>query len=172
VYERGYGAGRNSCEVDFTEDLAIPIGGAEVQQRQTESAVEDEDDDEYLEKYRLRSVVTHKGWHDSGHYICYRRRKRLPRPPRERASTGGSVDKGEVMHDVQEIGEGKGEDKGEELDAIVGLGFEEEIARPVEQVDSRTKWWEISDEVVLGVNKGDVLAKRTGVYILFYERTS
>lgn len=53
----------------------------------------------------------------------------------------------------------------------MGLGFEEEISRPIEQVDSRTKWWEISDEVVLGVSKVDVLAKRKGVYILFYERT-
>jgi hypothetical protein len=78
---------------------------------------------------------------------------------------------GEVTHDLQEIVEEKREDKGEESDGIVGLGFDEEIARPIEQVDSRTKWWEISDEVVLGVSKGDVLAKRKGVYILFYERT-
>jgi len=147
-----------------------------VQQRRAESAVEDEDEgDEVIERYRLRSVVTHKGWHDSGHYICYRRRKRTAKPHRERPSTAASEIKQEVTENVQEILEekesGEEEDKGNESDGIVGLGFEEEISRPIEQVDSRTKWWEISDEVVLGVNKADVLAKRKGVYILFYERT-
>lgn len=129
-----------------------------------------------IERYRLRSVVTHKGWHDSGHYICYRRRKRTAKPHRERSLEGIDF-KGDVTENVEEIleekegGTGGGEDKGEESDGIVGLGFEEEISRPIEQVDSRTKWWEISDEVVLGVSKVDVLAKRKGVYILFYERT-
>ena len=169
VYERGYGAGRNGCEVAFEEDLKIPIGGAEVARRKEASGVEDDEED-LSENYRLRSVVTHKGWHDSGHYICYRRRRRTPKPHREHPSTGGSEIKDETTHEVQKIPGNKSEDKGEESDGVVGLGFEE-IARPIKQVDSRTKWWEISDEVVLGVSKEDVLAKRKGVYILFYERT-
>ena len=171
IYERGYGAGRNGCEVTFEEDLKIPIGGDEIAQQKAEFAVEDDDED-FVESYCLRSVVTHKGWHDSGHYICYRRRKRTARPNRELSSAGGSeVIVGETTHNVQETPERKAdEDKGEGSDVVLGLEFEEESTRPIERADSRTKWWEISDEVVLGVSKGDVLAKRKGVYILFYER--
>jgi hypothetical protein len=35
---------------------------------------------------------------------------------------------------------------------------------------SRNKWWAISDEDVVGVDKMEVLSKRKEVYILFYER--
>jgi len=52
---------------------------------------------------------------------------------------------------------------------FVGSGLD---STGIEQVDSRTKWWEISDEVVVGVHGDDVLSKRKGAYILFYERKS
>jgi ubiquitin carboxyl-terminal hydrolase 16 len=177
VYERGYGAGRNGCEVTFDEDINIPMGGADVEQRRVGAAVEEDEEDEFMEKYRLRSVVTHKGWHDSGHYLCYRRRKRDRKPHRERSSMASTLEsKDTVTHEVQEITEEKAvEDKGEESEGVAGLGFEEEIAKidkiDYSQRDSRTRWWEISDEVVLAVNRSDVLSKRKGVYILFYERT-
>ena len=156
LYERGSGAGRNGCEVTFEEDLEIPIGGEEVEMRRRDDAVEEEVEDG--ERFRLMSVVTHKGGHDSGHYICYRRRKRERRvKKRERK---GSISTKEKVEQTVETEVVEGEDSGEEQGV------------QVEQVDSRTKWWEISDEVVWGVDREDVLNKRKGVYILFYEKAS
>jgi ubiquitin carboxyl-terminal hydrolase 16 len=149
VYDRGLGAGRNGCEVSFTEDLEIPVGGEEMERKWKEEAVED---DEEGEKFRLMSVVTHKGWHESGHYMCYRRRKREKKVKKERKD--GDV-KENVESTVQEIAEGETAPQDEGL--------------MVKLVDSRTKWWEISDEVVLGVDSEHVLRQRKGVYILFYE---
>lgn len=176
VYERGYGAGRNSCEVNFEEELSIPVGGEAIEQRREEEAVADDDEDiEYKERYRLMSVVTHKGGHDNGHYICYRRRKRVRKSHRQ-AHHAESVDgeiKTEVIHSGEEIPEEISDDrvdKGYESNGAVGLGLEERIT--IEKPDSRTKWWEISDEVVNAVIRTDVLSKRKGVYILFYEHTS
>lgn len=181
IYERGYGAGRNGCEVNFEEELRIPVGGEAVELRKEEEAISDDDEDggEYNERYRLMSVVTHKGGHDNGHYICYRRRKRVRKPHRQlQRHTDSAVNeqiKDDVVQNVEEIPQDKPDnqvtvDKGYESDGAIGLGFEESV--PIEQPDSRTKWWEISDEVVNGVNRTDVLSKRKGVYILFYERIS
>src|SRR5271156_1573671 len=170
-YERGFGAGRNSCEVSFEEELSIPVYNEEAETLKTESAIEDEDDTgEYISKYRLMSLITHKGWHDSGHYMCYRRRKR----ERKRGRQHEQRSVPEESYEMQEVSQEKGIetiDKGNESEgAVAGLGFEG-IPR-IELVDSKTRWWEISDEYVNGVLKTDVLSNRKGVYILFYERTS
>jgi hypothetical protein len=171
VYERGYGAGRNECEVTFEEELRIPVGGESIEQRKQE-AVDNKGEIDSNERYRLMSVVTHKGGHDNGHYICYRRRKKIPKPKRQHPEPS-SIPKTEdgVIVDAREEKDVDGIDKVEESKTVVGLGFEEGVAR-IEQPDSRTKWWEISDEVVNGVARNDVLSKRKGAYILFYERTS
>jgi len=155
MYERGYGAGRNSCEVTFDEDLTIPVDG-ESSEGAEEAII---DDEENIEKYRLVSLVTHKGYHDSGHYISYRRRRRERRKRRQSLS-----EKTEEVN-VEDNAEGIVDD------LPLGLGLEGEVM-PVETVDSRTRWWEISDEVVVGVDRTQVLDKKKGVYILFYERTS
>ena len=171
MYERGYGAGRNGCEVAFEEDIVISVDGEEIERRKKEDAVEDEEDSSL--RYRLMSVVTHKGWHDGGHYICYRRRKRgkkLRRSQGERkADIASAAEEKEigVSHSVEEVGDSDENLEGVEKD-IIGLGLED---TGIEQVDSRTKWWEISDEAVVGVEKDDVLSKQKGVYILFYERS-
>ena len=168
-YERGYGAGRNSCEVTFEEELGIPVYN-EDGEKAKESAIEDDATGEYTAQYRLMSLITHKGWHDSGHYMCYRRRKRekkRARQPQQRPVP-------EEIYEMQEVSpEMRTEtvEKGNESEGMVAeLGFEE-IPR-VELVDSKTRWWEISDEHVNGVQKTDVLSNRKGVYILFYERAS
>ena len=172
MYERGYGAGRNGCEVTFEEEVSIPVGGEAIEQRKEEEVVEDDAEIDYTERYRLMSVVTHKGGHDSGHYICYRRRKKTLNPKRQHIEPSGTPETKSAV--IAEVRLEKGEDginKGEESDAVLGLGLDERVTR-IEKPDSRTKWWEISDEVVNGVNRSDVLSKRKGVYILFYERTS
>jgi ubiquitin C-terminal hydrolase len=117
-------------------------------------------------------VVTHKGWHDGGHYICYRRRKRgkkMRKSQGERKANTASTAEKEigVSHSVEEVGDSDENLEGAEKD-IIGLGLED---TGIEQVDTRTKWWEISDEVVVGVEKDDVLSKQKGVYILFYEKS-
>jgi len=177
MYERGSGAGRNGCEVTFEEDIVISVDGEEIERRRYEDAVEDEAD--FSSRYRLMSVITHKGWHDGGHYICYRRRKRERKQRRSHEAGKGKVvgameeqEKG-VNHSVDDVGDSDDGLEGVEKE-VVGLGLEdtgvEQVDSGVEQVDSRTKWWEISDEVVNGVSKDDVLSKRKGVYILFYEK--
>jgi ubiquitin carboxyl-terminal hydrolase 16 len=154
TYERGLGAGRNSCEVSFDEDIEIPLGGEDVEKL--------EDVEAKLE-YRLRSVVTHRGWHDSGHYVCYRRRKKSRKrrqsnndslSKEETASGNGETDRRDISED-EEGGESK--------------SGSDEDSSPVDLPDSKTRWWELSDENVTGVNRLDVLAKRRGVYLLFYE---
>ena len=171
MYERGYGAGRNGCEVTFEEEVSIPVGEA-TEQRKQEEATEDEEKIDFNERYRLMSVVTHKGGHDNGHYICYRRRKKVPKPKRQHPEPSSSPETnvGVIVEEQEEKTE-DGINKREESNAAVGLGFEEGITR-IETPDSRTKWWEISDEVVNGVTRSDVLSKRKDIYILFYERTS
>lgn len=172
IYERGYGAGRNGCEVGFEENIAISIDGEEIERRKNEEAVEDEDD--YATKYRLMSVITHKGWHDGGHYICYRRRKREKKHKLSHGEGKGKLpinteEKGKgVSHSVEEAADSDESSEGVEKETV-GSGPN---STGIEQVDSRTKWWEISDEVVVGIHKDDVLSKRKGVYILFYERKS
>lgn len=170
MYERGSGAGRNGCEVAFEEDIVIPVDGEEIERQRNEDAVEDEED--YSSRYRLMSMITHKGWHDGGHYICYRRRKRERKQRRSHEAGKGKVvgameEQGKgVNHSVDDVGDSDEGREGVEKE-VVGLGLED---TGVEQVDSRIKWWEISDEVVNGVSKDDVLSKRKGVYILFYEK--
>jgi ubiquitin carboxyl-terminal hydrolase 16 len=172
MYERGYGAGRNGCEVTFDEEIRIPIGGEVVEKRKDEESIDEEDDIDYNKRYRLMSVVTHKGGHDSGHYLCYRRRKRERRSPRHLPEKSGES-KADVIHNVMDINEEKLENGGDNGVAsevsTIRLGFDERVTR-IEKMNSRTKWWEVSDEVVTGVNRTDVLSKRQGVYILFYER--
>jgi ubiquitin C-terminal hydrolase len=161
IYERGLGAGRNSCEVSFDEDIDIPLGGETIEQQEAEEVIDNID--EFYEQFRLMSVVTHKGGHDSGHYICYRRRKR-ERKARSTLKSNGAEKEEDVV--VEVVGEGV---VGEGNEGVTGL--EDGVEELALEVDSRTKWWEISDEVVTGVQREDVLSKRKGVYILFYEKT-
>lgn len=170
MYERGYGAGRNGCEVAFEEDIVIFEDGEEIERRKKEEAVED-DDEAFSSQYRLMSVITHKGWHDGGHYICYRRRKREKNPRLHREGKGKPAiptkEKGKgVSRSVEEVRDSDDNMEGVENETV-GLGLED---TGIEKVDSRTKWWEISDEVVVGVDKDDVLSKQKGVYILLYEK--
>ena len=157
VYERGFGAGRNSCEVSFDEDIFVPLSGEDIE----ESKVIDEPKNQ---RYRLRSVVTHKGWHDSGHYTCYRRRKREWKP-RRLAMEGSSPELAEKAK-ASDLGRDLSQ---EDLGMVKALNIDDD-SLPTELPDSRTKWWEISDEIVAGVNRADVLSKKKGVYILFYEK--
>jgi ubiquitin carboxyl-terminal hydrolase 16 len=224
------GAARNSCEVSFPEFFAIPG---------------------LSEAYKLVSVVTHRGWHDSGHYICYRRRKRLARQiqetkrisSREHDEFGMDIEKDdpieskkgdneetEVLSDVQDqidVGiEAAGDETGEKSEVqilgdhpltiaeIIEKHHDKEKSEPTlddtrkgdnpeaktqiqtstepqtqvsenyaiplkpkrkedllsEPPESHSKWWEISDESVVGVTREDVLSKQKGAYILFYQK--
>jgi ubiquitin carboxyl-terminal hydrolase 16 len=174
VYERGYGAERNGCEVTFEEEISIPVCGEAVQRKEEEAINDDKTELDYNEQYRLMSVVTHKGSHDSGHYLCYRRRKRTSKPRNHRRPKGREI-KASVIHDANGIHEDEIDDvadKSDESGENVVKSEPDKSVPQIEQPDSRTKWWETSDEIVKGVNRADVLSKQKGVYILFYERTS
>ena len=174
MYERGYGAGRNSCEVSFEEEVNVPVGGEDVEAKREGQAATDDNDEKHYElqhneKYRLRSVVTHRGVHDYGHYICYRRRRRerkSPRTDRPPADTQGSA----ISESMKGIPDEIGEEKGSESEGLV-RGPDDGVVNWESQPFSRRKWWETSDEIVVGVQRDDVLSKRKGVYLLFYERT-
>jgi len=175
LYERGYGAGRNSCEVSFAEEINVPVGFEASQQQKEEEAIDDDQGEErdYNENYRLMSVVTHKGYHDSGHYISYRRRKRTRKHynHHEPLESGEYISLEKVVNpkvSTENMKDIETETNGPE-NPSVGSEFDG-IVTEVEAPDSRTKWWEISDDVVIGVNRTDVLSKRNGVYLLFYER--
>ena len=77
------------------------------------------------------SVVTHKGGHDNGHYVCYRRRKKVPKPKRQHPEPSSSPETKEGV--IAEVREGNryedGIDQGEVSDDIVGLGFEEGVTK-------------------------------------------
>jgi uncharacterized UBP type Zn finger protein len=123
IYERGLGAGRNSCEVCFDEDISIPLRGEKVDQREEEEAIDDNAD--VYQTFRLMSVVTHKGSHDSGHYICYRRRKRERKHLNVRKSLNDNVV--ERTEDIVDTEEGDRDDGVVALEHNgVGLGLEDE----------------------------------------------
>jgi len=174
LYDRGYGAGRNSCEVSFEEEVDVPVGGEDVEVKREGQAATDAEDEEhyeldYSEKYKLMSVVTHRGVHDYGHYICYRRRRRerkTPRTDRRSADSKGSA----ISESMEGITGESGEQKGSESEGLAG-GLEDGLVNWESEPFSRSKWWETSDEIVIGVQRDDVLSKRKGVYLLFYERS-
>ncbi|KAF1989958.1 cysteine proteinase [Aulographum hederae CBS 113979] len=59
------------------------------------TALEDYDPDvAHLVPYRLKSIVTHWGHHDGGHYVCFRRYKLAPAPVFEEDEDKAGRDKG------------------------------------------------------------------------------
>jgi Ubiquitin carboxyl-terminal hydrolase len=100
-------------------------------------------------RYSLVGVVTHLGRHDSGHYMCYRRRKRgLKRTPGGGGPDEGTRTSGSDHKRVLTETSGKSPERG-------GYG---------------NRWWGISDEHVRAVDVTEVLSKQKEAYILFYER--
>ncbi|CAJ2508040.1 Uu.00g092260.m01.CDS01 [Anthostomella pinea] len=103
--------------------------------------------------YQLRSVITHQGRHENGHYICYRRHPaRTPKtdePSEKGCNTLLNEDDSSIRDDE---------------DTLVGDRSTENI-----DSDSDLKWWRMSDESVWEVSK-DVVLGQGGVFMLFYDR--
>lgn len=95
--------------------------------------------------YELRSVVTHQGQHENGHYICYR--KHTSSPP-EKQDFPNSELTGEDTKTLDD-----------EKNTLVDASHGEE--------DS-DQWWRLSDESVWDVTEENVLAQG-GVFMLFYD---
>jgi len=103
--------------------------------------------------YKLRSVVVHRGHHDSGHYICYKQRPwRNPKLSDEDATTEGDATPPLTKH---------------------VFGWEEKFCEPPPKEDDEDvpmQWWCLSDTTVYQVTADDVTkGQQRGVFMLFYE---
>lgn len=99
--------------------------------------------------YELRSVVTHAGHHEDGHYICYRKHPRISsmrsQKFRDKSSASGPDGIGESKYDPMEA------------DSIGGKDSEE------------MDWWRLSDHNVSKVDEGTISRLSQGVFMLFYD---
>ena len=113
---------KNTAKVEFHENLVL---GSLAEKRRT---------------YRLSTMITHKGGHNSGHYETYRRQIERKEPLVGRESP--QVDMlSEKVRDSQSRKKSKPNDK----------------------------WWRISDDKISECKTRDMLSMRREVYLLFYE---
>lgn len=114
--------------------------------------------------YELRAVVTHYGRHENGHYVCYRKHPRAPTTREE----DGTVEKSdqpaqlasdEHSDDTSSIHEKEPGDEDHFLEAS---------ETPVEEPQTDSQWWRLSDQDVTPVTEETVLAQG-GVFMLFYD---
>ena len=119
--------------------------------------------------YALRSVITHTGRHDNGHYICYREHPVANQPPKP----ARAVEK----HDSESLQ--SGDTQPESGDAYHDASREMEVGgTDDERRDERStdgeqptgmQWWRLSDEKVTKTDVSEVL-NQGNVFMLFYER--
>lgn len=103
--------------------------------------------------YKLRSVVVHRGQHNSGHYICYKQRPwRNPNLSDEDATAESDV----ASPITKQV-----------------FGCEEKSCHPPPMDvddDVPMQWWCLSDTTVYRVDANDVTeGQQRGVFMLFYE---
>ena len=129
VFGTGSYSSKNTAKVSFPEFLSLG----------------------FLDKklYRLASIITHRGGHNSGHYETFRRQSA------KQSSHGADQ--------IDSI------DSAPNREAGVKLSSANQQQR--KKKGSQRKWWCISDDKIGGCNTVDVLAKQAEVYILLYERT-
>ncbi|KAI1810951.1 cysteine proteinase [Poronia punctata] len=95
--------------------------------------------------YELRAVITHRGRHENGHYVCYRKH---PRDSPTKESANGQTDSTAVQ---------AGSDEGSQQNPELG------------NMDESAKWWRLSDETVWEVSEESVLAQDDSAFMLFYD---
>jgi len=104
--------------------------------------------------YELRSVVTHYGRHENGHYICYRRHPYASDSPAANTKPSSSVD-----------GDRDDVDEHEQDEALLSRGDSDDSGD-----DSTDKdWWRLSDHNVSKVDEETISSLSPGVFMLFYE---
>ena len=113
---------KNTAKVEFHEKLVL---GSMAEKRRS---------------YRLSTMITHKGGHNSGHYETYRRQMEREEPVARSESPQVDV-QSEKVRDSQSRKKSKSNDK----------------------------WWRISDDKISGCKTRDMLSMRREVYLLFYE---
>ena len=93
--------------------------------------------------YRLASVVSHKGGHNSGHYETFRRQVLL------------EAESGEQSQTAEQHGRERSSESG---------------STKKKKHRQKTSWWGISDDYVRKCLQRDVLDMQRGCYILVYEK--
>lgn len=112
--------------------------------------------------YELRSVVTHYGRHENGHYVCYRRH------PRRITQASVSSDREREAEQPANLAD--------EYDSINDNGNDSRLEQTSTTPDTEEpydddadpQWWRLSDETVTKVTEQDVLSQG-GVFMLFYD---
>ena len=113
---------KNTAKVEFHETLVL---GSMSEKRRT---------------YRLSTMITHKGGHNSGHYETYRRQTE-----REKTMEGHESQQEDIVS--EKLRDVKSKKKNKPHD----------------------KWWRISDDKVSNCRTKDMLSMKREVYLLFYE---
>lgn len=105
--------------------------------------------------YELRSVVTHYGRHENGHYICYRRHPYASdshvAPSKPSPSLNGDRD------DVDDEEQNEASSSQDDFDHV-----------PPDE-STNMDWWRLSDHNVSKVDEETISSLSPGVFMLFYE---
>jgi ubiquitin carboxyl-terminal hydrolase 1 len=104
--------------------------------------------------YELRSVVTHYGRHENGHYICYRRHPYASDSPAANSKPSSTVD-----------GDRDDVDEHEQDEALLSRGDSDDSGDNSTDKD----WWRLSDHNVSKVDEETISSLSPGVFMLFYE---
>ncbi|KAK7749475.1 ubiquitin-specific protease ubp1 [Cytospora paraplurivora] len=112
--------------------------------------------------YELRSVVTHYGRHENGHYVCYRRHPRRTTQASVSSKQEGEAEQpANLADEFYSINDNDTDSRLEQTSTT--LDTEEPYGD-----DADPQWWRLSDETVTKVTEQDVLSQG-GVFMLFYD---
>jgi len=142
-------------------------------------------------EYRLKSIITHRGGHHSGHYETFRRQ--VARPPLHpgqesaAASDGTHTDASSGIRPSTRDSQQTLDRRNGEVDAaqstLLLKDQDGSPAKPSRSASTKSshkhrdkrkevdnKWWRISDDRSSDCRTKDVLAMQKEAYLLFYER--
>jgi ubiquitin carboxyl-terminal hydrolase 1 len=134
--------------------------------------------------YRLAAVVCHYGGHNSGHYVCFRRKPRSPSagtrrfyPPRMPHMFGCECKRCTTEGPIRDLdSEEEEEEEEQESTNKYGDGHHEESAKKRRRIaparSAYSGWLRISDDSVREVGLDAVLAEGSGAFMLYYERVA
>jgi len=129
---------KNTARVEFSEVLVLGSMG------------------EKRRKYRLSTMITHRGGHNSGHYETFRRVKEDELADRDTSTN--------ATHGMDAT-----QDEMEQWKAETGKEKHERNRARKHRPKVSDRWWRISDDKISECRTKDMLSMQTEVYILFYE---
>ncbi|KAJ9148329.1 Ubiquitin carboxyl-terminal hydrolase 1 [Pleurostoma richardsiae] len=110
--------------------------------------------------YELRAVITHRGRHENGHYICYRKHSRTSRTEQDEKFENKADQPPQLAMEVD------ADDVSSLHEQESGKDQPHKTLESVNEAESR--WWMLSDQNVSQVSEEHVLGQG-GVFMLFYD---